>query len=205
MRSLLLVVYLLIPKRPVDSGCPDQCSCNEWNAVTCISTNGMPYPIPNDTKVLLISNSDIDYISKSSFRGLAKLQRLNMDNASIRMIEFGSFDVLRETLVSLSLRYNYIVTVGKGGIQNLNFLRKLDLSFNRIRSIRADDFDCLQNLKMLHLNDNEIGYFDRDTFVFPTSLNFLNLSENKIRSIYPRTFYHLPKLTELDISGNLLV
>ncbi|XP_017794847.1 PREDICTED: leucine-rich repeat-containing protein 15-like [Habropoda laboriosa] len=118
-------------------------------------------------------------LTRGSFRGLANLNELNLDNNRINLAPY---------LFS-----------------ELNNLQALYLSFNRIDRLPEHTFDGLFNLKRLFLRHNRLKSIEKETFVGLTDLlQFLRLDNNKIDEIVAGSFDNLREMTHLHLEQNLL-
>lgn len=109
---------------------------------------------------------------------------------------------------------------------NLRKLQFLDLSHNRLEQLHEDTFENNENLIELNLSHNNFMTLQHQPLfkspslmVYALSLKtikisiqslisclqILELHECKIPQIYDNTFLHLPKLSTLDLSGNLMI
>lgn len=125
---------------------------------------------PNLSKIQLQENK-IRHIKNLAFCG--QLQILNLANNEIKTDE---------------IRY----------LENLQYLRTLDLSFNQIEDLAP--FNKLKELQILNLSENEITTIPQLNAL--SRLKTLDLTGNPIQKI--ENIHVLERLTELKLTPNLL-
>ena len=159
------------------------------------------------------------------FKGLHKLEILNLDRNYIKSIEGDPFKDLKKLNI-LSLNFNRIETIDPNFFQsldnlwtfgitlnqiefldekllnNLKSLRDIRLAGNQLTTISANLFKNNFELVQIILQDNKIQAISSTTFEGLIKLRFLLLSQNEIESIDGDPFGDLIKLEVLDLSFN---
>lgn len=131
------------------------------------------------TRLSLGQGNRISRLTRESFRGLANLEELHLENNR--------------------------VTLKPGLFSELKELKALYLNFNRIDSVPELAFDGLPFLKWLSLRYNHLDVVDEEMFVGSTdSLRFLRLDNNRIATVVPGAFEKLHEATHLHLEHNLL-
>lgn len=131
-------------------------------------------------QALYLSSNQIQEIEPNTFRGLAFLRDLHLDDNRLEKVTADMF--------------------GVGG--ELPALENLWLQLNRITFVDVDAFTRMPALKKLILHLNQIDFIYKDTFKSLTQLTYLSLRSNKIVNIEPGTFDSLEKLSILYLYGN---
>ncbi|KAL7891015.1 hypothetical protein AOLI_G00004910 [Acnodon oligacanthus] len=93
--------------------CPKNCHCTERNGhktVQCTSRDleKIPANIPEDTVSLQLASNRITHIPSQAFKGLRRLQELDISNNAIEVVEEGAFHGISEGLRALDLSNNLL-------------------------------------------------------------------------------------------------
>lgn len=136
-------------------------------------------------QALYLSSNQIQEIEPNTFRGLAFLRDLYLDDNRLEKITADMFG-----------------GGGGDGGGELPALENLWLQLNRITFVDVDAFTHMRALKKLILHLNQIDFIYKDTFKSLTQLTLLSLRSNKIVNIEPGTFDSLEKLSVLYLYGN---
>lgn len=167
-------------------------------------------------------SSNIQKISKNSFRGIKKLNFLaihNLDNLSL--IESGAFTPLENSTYSIEVVNTKLTNISEINnlkqvsyitlsfnpfevlvLKNLNSLSKLFLNENELKAINLSFLPFLRELQILN---NRLALFNSINFTELPSLSNLDLTGNRFTElINPSFLYNLPQFINLDISKNLL-
>ncbi|XP_018591020.2 leucine-rich repeat-containing protein 3-like [Scleropages formosus] len=132
--SLLGVFYLLVAfMTTLILGCPKSCHCSEKNGLTvvqCASRDleSIPSDLPEDTVALLLASNRITKIPSQAFKGLPRLQELDLSRNAIEVVDAGAFRGISEGLRMLDLSHNHIRAVPKEAFARLT--AKIRLSNN---------------------------------------------------------------------------
>ncbi|UMM31221.1 hypothetical protein L5515_012789 [Caenorhabditis briggsae] len=228
---LTLILYdslLFIPK--VDSFgtvCIGLCHC-VGDVVDCSSLDlpDIPTSIPNNTRVLLLSDNEIETIDKTKLKGFYFLQTLDLSNNIIRHIDADFFLHLPNLLVlnlrknrlpripegshelehleKLDLRSNLISTLSSEELSNLAAIRSVDLSRNLISFLPKPITSSKVNIEKLDLASNSITDLGSDQFSTFTTLVSLKLARNHITSLRQFSFSRLRHLETIDLTRNMI-
>lgn len=133
------------------------------------------------------------------FRQTNELRVLDLSFNLIRGFAWGTFDGL-ESLETLNLGNNRIVSIHEGAIRRLTRLRQLDLSHNNLNMIFDNVFASLESLESLNLSYNQIDSVSLLTFVDLKTLRCLNLSHNRLKHIEFVT--RIGSIDEIDLRSN---
>lgn len=174
-----------------------------------------------------MNHNDLSYIDAENFKGMTKLQFLNLSFNILKHIHDKAFHDLH-SLSYLDLQHNLLTQISEHVFEKNTNLFSLIISNKNINNIESQAFDRneihyfeLKNnkLKGIFHNFNIIGIYFNDldlsnehlTIIGPktftsmsTMLQFLNLSSNLIKSISANAFESLEILKVLDISNNCL-
>lgn len=166
----------------------------------------------NSLRKLTMNDCNIFKLMEHSFRGLSKLEVLEVARNEL---EITSYKALRSltSLKSLDLESNEFHEISGNSFQNLHQLTELRLGDNDLtqidvsssssnRTISANAFEGLRNLKFLDLYRCELTEVPSHAFSYIPNLTNLKLHYNNIANIPPGAFESLTSLTELDLDGN---
>ncbi|XP_071131840.1 insulin-like growth factor-binding protein complex acid labile subunit [Mytilus edulis] len=174
------------------------------------------------------SLSNIMDVDEYTFKGLATLKHLKLNNDWLRTILNDTFRYTPK-LLTLDLSYNIMHSLTKGmftglgslhhlylnqsfdGVienntfQSLINLTVLKLAFNELRSINKQMFVGLRKLRHLYLNYVHMTEIANQTFEILTDLRVLDLSNNELQSLNEKTFIGLIHLRVLRLNFNSLM
>ncbi|CAI2350827.1 unnamed protein product [Caenorhabditis sp. 36 PRJEB53466] len=222
----VLILYETSLVSPFGTVCIGLCHC-VGDVVDCSSLDlpDVPSSIPNNTRVLLLSDNEIESIDKTRLRGFYFLQTLDLSNNIIRHIDTDFFANLPNLRV-LNLRKNRLSRIPHGN--HLDHLEKLDLRSNLVSTVTPDEFSRLAGIRSVDLSRNLISYLPKpspysrvsiekldlasnsitdigsDLFSSFTSLVSLKLARNHITSLKQFSFSRLRKLESIDLTRNLI-
>jgi Leucine-rich repeat (LRR) protein len=159
--------------------------------------------------LLDLSNNEIRSLSRDVFRGIIKLEQLDLTSNNLERIDAETFKPLENSLVQLKLGRNKI---GLGSAQdfsnalnNLKNLTVLALVHNEIRVL--PDLSKMTSLNDLSLSSNFISSLTDDITkesLLPSSLIELNLNENRLSHLTESSFANLKNLKYLSLESNLI-
>ena len=158
--------------------------------------------IPNLINLSLKANQ----LTKIPTMNSSKLQKLELYNNSITLLEGSQFENTDCSLLYLDLGRNSIDHIDGNILSRCQCLRTLILSQNRLTSLPKNLY--LPNLKVLWLSGNKISNFtawledNNDPAIFLPLLEKLFLQDNAIQCIDNPCLLACPLLVELDISFN---
>ncbi|XP_061384281.1 chaoptin-like [Danaus plexippus] len=151
---------------------------------------------------LNLSRNSIEIMSKSCFKNLTALSKLDLSNNDLVEIDFDSRDL--KMLEELYLKQNKIKKVHNIVFRDLESLLTLDLSENALQELQENYFEGLKNLETLLLNNNELHFLAPNVFKGLENLNKLDMSQTRIMSINNLLFEGLVSLEILNISRSQL-
>ncbi|XP_045167054.2 leucine-rich repeats and immunoglobulin-like domains protein 2 [Mercenaria mercenaria] len=210
----------------INNLCPSVCSCL-GDYVDCSRTGliEIPKDLPTWVTDLEIQSNAISSLNPEDFKGLHKLQKIDLSNNEISFINesvFVNLPSLKEikinnnklteipvlkgnpVLTRLELTHNKIHTINGNALKHLPQLDMLDLSYNDITDITNATFPANLSITKLFLRNNEIIYFEAGCFYNLTKLETLKLNKNKISHLPKDLFIKLVNLKSLDLSKNQL-
>ena len=148
-------------------------------------------------------------LTRGSFEGLANLQRLDLSNNRVRLIEPGVLCSL-PNLVQLSLAAAHLAGLADLGLTSLvsqpvclRKVRQLDLSHNQLTELTATHLHNFPGLTSLDVSHNLLSSLSADTLEFAPNLQELFLSNNQLTSV-PVLLLEGLKLTSLSLANNSL-
>uniref|UniRef100_A0A8D0GFM1 TIR domain-containing protein n=1 Tax=Sphenodon punctatus TaxID=8508 RepID=A0A8D0GFM1_SPHPU len=142
-------------------------------------------------------------IADATFSNLRTLEELHLNGNHLDKVPIG----LAPSIISLSLKYNNIVSLGINTFSELPKLKELYMDENCYYNnpckatfyIEDGTFSLLTNLTVLSLSYNNLTQVPPK---LPSSLTKLYLGFNKIRGISQDDFKDLVNLNVLDLRGN---
>ncbi|XP_069131880.1 insulin-like growth factor-binding protein complex acid labile subunit [Argopecten irradians] len=156
--------------------------------------------VQND-RIPLISDTQIRYITRDSFRGNARMQDMTLSGNNIGILYPNIFSSLR-TLRVLSLPNNNIRHLSAAAFSGMTYLSELSMSDNMIRYLPQAIFRPLGNLRKLRLNGNKLRRLPRDILSPLTNVAVLDLSRNNFTDFYDEVFDDNTAIEELLLNGN---
>lgn len=170
------------------------------NSIGFIEDNAL-LPLYN-LHTLNLAENRLNAISPLLFNGLFVLSKLTLNNNLIVTIDSRAFKNCSD-LKELDLSSNALLEVPEA-VQELTFLKTLDLGENQISDFRNGTFKNLNQLTGLRLIDNVIGNLTRGMFWDLPNLQVLNLAKNKIQSIERGTFERNTQIEAIRLDANFL-
>ncbi|XP_050392718.2 leucine-rich repeat neuronal protein 2 [Patella vulgata] len=134
---------------------------------------------------------------------VAILEHFEAVNCQLGTIEPESLNQL-SFLRSMNLSHNSLSSVNSHLFNHLNFLCRLDLSYNKLTDITNQTFYPLLALKHLHLDSNQISKIQDGAFHGLTRMSHLSLRNNTLSKFPFEPLRPAIALKELDISANLI-
>lgn len=149
-----------------------------------------------------LSHNLILSLSDSSLRGLVGLSLLYLTNNSL--IEMHSHALRHSSnLKEVFLGDNRLMAISTA-LENLSFLKVLDVSRNEIVSIQPFLFGGLGNLEFLNISHNKMNGISQGSFAGLVSLKVLDLTGNQIRTLSEASFDGVPGMRHLTLAKNEL-
>ncbi|KAF1759798.1 hypothetical protein GCK72_016265 [Caenorhabditis remanei] len=199
---LLLILYDFFPKTETfGTVCIGLCHC-VGDVVDCSSLDlpDIPNSIPNNTRILLLSDNEIETIDKTRLKGFYFLQTLDLSNNIIRHIDSDFFLNLPNLRV-LNLRKNRLPRIPHGSHQ-LDHLEKLDLRSNLISQISSEELSHLAAIRSVDLSRNLISYLPKPVTSNKVNIEKLDLASNSITDIGSESFSIFSSLISLKLARN---
>ncbi|KAM9328898.1 reticulon-4 receptor [Gastrophryne carolinensis] len=154
--------------------------------------------------ILWIHSNNISHIESGAFRGLTKLEELDMsDNHNLKSVTPLTFRGLVH-LHTLHLNRCGLQDLPLGIFQGLFSLQYLYLHDNNLRFLPDDTFVDLGNLTYLFLHGNKLNTLSENVFSGLKNLDRLLVHQNRLDYIHNRTFHDLKKVTTLFLFSNNL-
>lgn len=154
-----------------------------------------------------LGKNSIREISENAFRGIVKLDVLELSTNQISNIHDATFQPVERMLIQLSLKYNKLNQMDTQRLSNIfsrfSSLRSLALDHNELGALpnlskmsKLEDVS-LSNNKLETLNDPATG-----EQLLPSKVQDLQLSNNRFKHITRRTFEGLNQLKYLYLDTN---
>ena len=151
-----------------------------------------------------VSYCTIRTVNGDHFKGLNKLEILNLQHNEIESIDGDSFKELKK-LKEFRLSYNKIKTIDPNLLQSLGSLDLFHISDNQIDFLDEQVFDNLQNLREFRLSENKLSTIPANLFKNNLKLKEIYLDDNKIQTISSTMFAHLKSLEYVFLEKNVCV
>lgn len=142
-------------------------------------------------------------LGRETFRGLHKLEVLDLESNQIRQIDWQAFQDMPYLRV-LNLGNN---SLGALELRNLVSLENLHINNNKVASLKRIVLRNLPKLSNLRLDRNqihEINDEDMDGFKESRHIHSLSLVANNLIRIEANAFQNCAHLTTLSLQNNLL-
>ncbi|XP_066957994.1 toll-like receptor Tollo [Macrobrachium rosenbergii] len=149
-----------------------------------------------------LSSNHIHSVMEISLRGLVGLSILDLTNNSIANIHPNALHH-SSNLKEVYLGVNQLQSI-PGALQNLSFLKTMDITKNEIVSIQPFLFRNLRNLEHLDISVNKLNGLSEGSFNGLSNLQTLNLSNNYIRTLSVGSFNGIPNIKTIIVSKNEL-
>ncbi|XP_044254527.1 immunoglobulin domain and leucine-rich repeat-containing protein 2-like [Tribolium madens] len=155
-------------------------------------------------ELLALNNNKIAKLTSNALADLFDLKTLDLSHNSIKYISKGLFDSLTN-LKYLNLASNPLTNIPSGTFRGLMNLRELNLSGNKLMHFTFGLLHFSPELTSLTLDDTHIEELHNSELLGISKLETLRIRNNKqLREIENYVFADIPRVTELDISGNAL-
>lgn len=206
--------------------CPSECSClGDYVDCSRKRLSEVPKDLPSWVTDLVLQSNSISRLHADDFKGLFKLQKIDLSNNEITTIDentFANLPALKELKINsnklkeipilkgnpilnrLELTHNYIQSINSTAIADLRQLDLLDLAYNDIMDIYVGTFPANLTLTKLFLRNNKIYLLEEGCFDNLTSLESLKLNKNRISKLQKDLFTKMTSLKTLDLSKNHL-
>ncbi|GAB6032504.1 TIR [Chamberlinius hualienensis] len=172
-----------------------------YNEIDVIADNA--FASMYNLHTLVLGHNRLTHIDSFTLNGLYVLSLLSVDYNRLDSVHVDAFRNCSH-LQDLHLNGNSLFAVPEA-IQQLQFLKTLDLGENHINNIQNASYRGLQQLHGLRLIDNNISNLTRGTFSDMPALRILNLARNSIQYIEPSTFDKNQNLHAIRLDSNFLV
>ncbi|KAG7257852.1 hypothetical protein CRUP_007425 [Coryphaenoides rupestris] len=138
-------------------------------------------------------------IHPMAFQGLKKLHTIHMYNNLLERVPRG----LPRRAKTLMMLHNAISEIGRNDLVALYTLTELNLSYNRLTTgrLHREAFRKLRLLETLDLSGNGLQALPLG---LPRSLRALRVKNNQLSSVPDGALAGMDKLTEINLSNNLL-
>eukprot|EP00096_Caligus_rogercresseyi_P013821 TRINITY_DN6421_c0_g1_i2.p1 TRINITY_DN6421_c0_g1~~TRINITY_DN6421_c0_g1_i2.p1 ORF type:complete len:1396 (-),score=344.95 TRINITY_DN6421_c0_g1_i2:865-5052(-) len=153
--QLLAVSCLLVQSG--SSSCPTECSCNHRSVVDC-SRRGLsraPLDLPVDTKVLNLSDNNINHLPPIAFEEASSLEVIDLSGNEISAVGARTFLSL-PSLRTIRLQRNNIKCVHHDAFKGLRNLESLFLNWNKLETLPSGLLDGTRRLEDLELEGNPL-------------------------------------------------
>lgn len=152
---------------------------------------------------LILTDSEVNFVSQDAFRNLPKLDRLYLTGNQITVMVNGTLES-NKLLTFLTLSHNPLSVLSSGAFEGLHNLEELDIRDCSLKSLPLGVFDVLVHLKILLLDGNRLTSITKYIFQKLENLELLSISRNELRTIHVTNWDGLDKLRSLAVSQNLL-
>ena len=146
-------------------------------------------------------NKEVKFLPENIVELFSELIVYEVYNCSIRTVNGKHFKGLTK-LESLNLAYNEIEPMDEDSFKDLTKLWELRIGDNQIKHLDVQIFDNLKNLKYVSLQNNKLLTIPANLFKNNLKLAGIFLDGNQIQTISSRMFDHLKKLNYVDLRYN---
>lgn len=157
----------------------------------------------NKLQTLNISDNKIEQIKPLAFHDTT-IQILYLERNCLGVLEPRAFQGLDNSLEKLYLSGNQITTIHPGAFEGLKYLTELHLQSNMIMAFRSATFSGLPKLTYLSASNNTLHIIDPDAFMGASMIEEVYLDHNIIGSIRIKALNGLSNMKTLDLSFNKL-
>ncbi|KAK7061151.1 Toll6p, partial [Halocaridina rubra] len=171
-----------------------------FNLISTLDNDGFTFL--SNLYSLDLSHNKISTVGEASLRGLVGLSILHLRNNSLSDIHPNALHH-SSNLKQIYLKKNELQSI-PNALQNLSFLKIMDIGKNEIVSIQPFLFRNLRNLEELDISDNKLNGISEGSFNGLSSLQKLNLTANYIRTLSDGSFLGMTNVKHLIISKNEL-
>ncbi|XP_078403822.1 SLIT and NTRK-like protein 2 [Cetorhinus maximus] len=209
-RQIFGPIMVYQTRSPIQSICPNICSCSVQNSDNTLNVHCQErrirnftelQPKPSNPKKLYLTGNLLHMVQLNDLRDYRGLELLHLGNNRISVIQEGAFRNLSH-LRRLYLNGNHIERLSPalfGGLQRLQYLY---LESNVIKEILQYTFHSLARLSLLYLNNNLLRSLPNNVFV-GTNLTRLNLRNNHFSQLPVRgVLDQLPAAVQIDLQEN---
>jgi len=109
-----------------------------------------------------------------------------------------------QKLEKLIIINSNLLIINKGALNELNYVKFVNMSGNRINEISTKDFKGVPNIEKLDLSRNQIAVIQSGAFKSNKALVELNLSGNQLTDVNVKSFNQLLKLQTFNLRNNKL-
>ncbi|XP_023699775.1 leucine-rich repeat and immunoglobulin-like domain-containing nogo receptor-interacting protein 3a isoform X2 [Paramormyrops kingsleyae] len=197
--GLGLILTMVAPS--LCQGCPQRCECvPQLRSVACPhkSLTSIPEGIPNETRLLDLSQNRLRWIEHGDLDPYSQLEEVDLSDNIISVLEPNAFSSLRDLRV-LQLRGNQLKLVPMGAFSRLANLTTLDLSENKIVILLDFTFQDLCSLRHLEVGDNDLVYISNKAFIGLLGLQELTIERCNLTSISGQSLSYLRNLVTLRL------
>ena len=177
--------------------------------VTSNAFNGILYQntfiewnIKTGATSIRLNKRGIKAVHPDAFGMCSKLQELYLFDNELSSIESCPFSSLGDSLITLDLSRNQLISIDSDVFNSLLNLKSLYLHKNQFTWLNATLFSQLKSLKVLYLHENLITQIDSSQFDGLNNLQNLYLSNNRLTHIPMGTLSGLNQLIWLYLNGN---
>ncbi|XP_073953267.1 uncharacterized protein [Choristoneura fumiferana] len=197
--------------------------------ILVLSFNKIELFLINNTQInsvteIYLNNNRLRFITKETFKDLANLHMLNLEQNLIVKIKdeaFVTLKTIRTLIISANenmvfnssifsntptrnlILNNDTAKFAFGNVENTS-IAGLDVSFCDITDINSVQLSKIESLERLKLSWNKIRNIDKTTFQKLRYLSWVDLSHNKISYIQPGSFSDSKTLSILKLNNNYL-
>ncbi|XP_074542142.1 leucine-rich repeat and immunoglobulin-like domain-containing nogo receptor-interacting protein 1 [Halichoeres trimaculatus] len=176
--------------------CPQPCRCNTMLLeANCSDSqlNTVPDSLPQNTKLLNLTNNKIRTLVQQQFKALPQLLHLDLSDNELIFIEVESFIGL-QNLINLRLARNHLKIIPVGALAGMPKLKSLDMSDNEILVFLDFTFCDLPALQFLSAADNDIVFISHQALSGLTSLEELHLDGCNLTAVPTEALTQLIRL-----------
>ncbi|KAK3577052.1 hypothetical protein CHS0354_003134 [Potamilus streckersoni] len=150
---------------------------------------------------LKIYKTSVSHLNENSFKGLTKLQILDLSKNYLQFFEHNTFTDIHETLKYLDLSLNNLSASALSPLTNIKWmtLRTLNLSQNPLINLPEGFFYNMSTLGGMILNQCNMSKIQNITFSGLGKLTTIDISMNEIVDVEVGSFLPTPNLTHLDL------
>ena len=160
------------------------------------------WAIPTLETLDLDHNKAVKLVHRLMFRGLNRLQNLQLADCGITDITEGAFADL-SSLKHLNISFNNLTSIPLA-LGDLHFLLTLDMEGNQISTLSPDSLEGLYQLQGLNLKGNRLHQIPADLFSNTPKVAVINLANNLINWLEYGLFRDLSFLNFVRLDGNQL-